>query len=76
MAEIKIFKPEYFEEVRVNYELREKISEVEFVQNNSIRVLAIKKSEKLTKYNILCVIKRFLKLKTIDEMFITKEIIK
>jgi len=76
MAEIKIFKPEYFEEVRVNHELREKIAEAEFVQNNSIRVLAIKKSDKLTRYNVLCVIKKFLKLKTIDEMFITKKIVK
>lgn len=76
MAEIKIFKPEYFEEVRVNYELREAIAEAEFIQNNSVRVLAGKKSEKLTQYNILCVIKKFLKLKTIDEMFITKQIVK
>jgi len=76
MSEIKIFKPEFIEEVRVNYELREAIAEAEFIQNNSVRMLAIKKSEKLTKYNILCVIKKFLKLKTIDEMFTTKTIVK
>ena len=76
MTEIKIFKPEFIEEVRVNYELREAIAEAEFIQNNSVRMLAIKKSEKLTKYNILCVIKKFMKLKTIDEMFTTKKIVK
>jgi len=73
MAEIKIMKDEIFEEVRKNYELREKISEVEFIKNNSVRVLAIAKSDKLTRYNVIVVIKRFLKLKTLDEMFRTQQ---
>lgn len=73
MAEIKILKDEIFEEVRTNIELRKQICDVEFVQQNSIRTLAIAKSDKLTRYNVLVVIKRFLKLKTFEEMFITRE---
>lgn len=73
MAEIKIMKDEIFAEVRNNLELRKEIAEVEFVQQNSIRTLAIAKSDKLTRYNVIVVIKRFLKLKTLDEMFITRQ---
>lgn len=73
MAEIKILKDEIFDEVRTNIELRKQICDVEFVQQNSIRTLAIAKSDKLTRYNVLVVIKRFLKLKTFEEMFITRE---
>jgi len=73
MPKIKIMKDEIFDEVRKNYELRQEIAEVEFVQNNSVRTLAIAKSDKLTRYNVIVVIKRFLKLKTLDEMFITRE---
>lgn len=73
MPKIKIMKDEIFDEVRKNYELRQEIAEVEFVQNNSVRTLAIAKSDKLTRYNVIVVIKRFLKLKSLDEMFITRE---
>ncbi len=73
MAEIKIMKDEIFDEVRTNLELRKEIADVEFVQQNSIRTLAISKSGKLTQYNVIVIIKRFLKLKTLDEMFITRE---
>jgi hypothetical protein len=73
MSKIKIMKDEIFDEVRKNYELRQEIADVEFVQNNSVRTLAIAKSDKLTRYNVIVVIKRFLKLKTLDEMFITRE---
>lgn len=73
MAEIKILKDEIFDEVRTNIELRKQICDVEFVQQNSIRTLAIAKSDKLTRYNVLVVIKRFLKIKTFEEMFITRE---
>ena len=73
MQKIKIMKDEIFDEVRKNYELRQEIADVEFVQNNSVRTLAIAKSDKLTRYNVIVVIKRFLKLKTLDEMFITRE---
>lgn len=73
MAEIKILKDEIFEEVRTNIELRKQICDVEFVQQNSIRTLAMAKSDRLTRYNVLVVIKRFLKLKTFEEMFITRE---
>lgn len=73
MAQIKIMKDEIFDEVRTNLELRKEIADVEFVQQNSIRTLAISKSDKLTRYNVIVIIKRFLKLKTLDEMFITRE---
>lgn len=73
MPKIKIMKDEIFDEVRKNYELRQEIADVEFVQNNSVRTLAIAKSDKLTRYNVIVVIKRFLKLKNLDEMFITRE---
>jgi len=73
MPKIKIMKDEIFDEVRKNYDLRQEIAEVEFVQNNSVRTLAIAKSDKLTRYNVIVVIKRFLKLKSLDEMFITRE---
>ena len=73
MPKIKIMKDEIFYEVRKNYELRQEIADVEFVQNNSVRTLAIAKSDKLTRYNVIVVIKRFLKLKSLDEMFITRE---
>jgi len=73
MPKIKIMKDEIFDEVRKNYELRQEIADVEFVQNNSVRMLAIAKSDKLTRYNVIVVIKRFLRLKSLDEMFITRE---
>lgn len=73
MPKIKIMKDEIFDEVRKSYELRQEIADVEFVQNNSVRMLAINKSDKLTRYNVIVVIKRFLRLKTLDEMFITRE---
>jgi len=72
MAQIKILKDEIFEEIKKNYDLKQVISEVLFIQNNSVRTLAIAKSEKLTQYGVICVVKDFLKKKTIEEMFITR----
>lgn len=75
MAEIKILKDEIFEEVRTNIELRKQICDVELadIQQNSIRTLAIAKSDRLTRYNVLRIIKKFMKFKTFDEMFITRQ---
>jgi len=72
MAQIKILKDEIFEEIKKNYDLKQVISEVLFIQNNSVRTLAIAKSDKLTQYAVMCVVKDFLKKKTIEEMFITR----
>lgn len=73
MAKIKILKDEIFEEIKNNHELKELIrAQLYDIQNNSVRTLAIAKSDKLTQYAVMCVVKDFLKKKTIEEMFITR----
>ena len=72
MAQIKILKDEFFEEIKKNHELKERIREVLFIQNNSVRALARDKSEKLTQFGVMCIVRDFLKKKTIEEMFITR----
>ncbi len=54
--------------IETNLELRKKISDVHHVSDNSIKLLAIRKSPKLTEYNILNVIREHTKL-TDEEIF-------
>ncbi len=74
MSKKLVMKDEVFELIQKDLSLRQKIAISEQVQDNSIRVLCINKSKRLSEYNILNIIKEHTGLKDKD-IFIT-EIIK
>ncbi len=65
---MKIMRQKIFDIIQTNLELRKKISDVHNVADSSVKTLAIRKSPKLTEYNILNVIREHTKL-TDEEIF-------
>jgi hypothetical protein len=65
---MKKMKQRVFNLIKTDLELRKKISDVHNVSDNSIKLLAVRKSPKLTEYNILNVIKEHTKL-TDEQIF-------
>ncbi len=66
MAKKLVMKDEVFELIQKDLSLRQKIAVSEQVQDNSIRVLCINKSKRLSEYNILNIIKEHTGLKDKD----------
>lgn len=81
MPQMKILKAEILEAILKDTELKQKIAEANFIKSDSVRVLLrnyynTSPNGRITEYNTMVIVQEHLKIKKMDDMFITKEIVK
>lgn len=78
---MKILKPKILKQILDSTELKKKIAEANFIKSDSVRML-LKNYDKtspngrITEYNTMFIVQHHLGIKKMDDMFITKEIVK
>lgn len=81
MPQMKILKPEILKQILDSTELKKKIADANFIKPDSVRILLrnydnTSPNGRITEYNTMFIVQKHLKIKKMDDMFITKEIVK